>query len=123
MNTTLQTIKNTSGNPEYVLLPVEVYKHLKENIDIMVDKCILQESYIDFSPADFIKNRIALARMKAKVTQVSLAKYLSVSQAYISKIENDEYKITEELFEKINTAIKKICSNKSSEVGIKLMAK
>lgn len=62
---------------------------------------------IDFNPADFIKNRIALARMKAKVTQLSLAKCLNVSQAYISKIENDEYKVTDKLFARINAALKK----------------
>jgi len=108
MNTVLQTIKNTSGNPEYVLLPVMVYKNLKKNIDKMIAKCASQKDYIDFEPSDFIKNRIALARMKAKVTQTSLSEYLNVSQAYISKIENDEYKITDQLFGKINGAIEKI---------------
>ena len=107
MNTTLQIIKNTSGNPEYVLLPITVYKNLKENIDRMV-KDVPQKEYADFDPSDFIKNRIALTRMKTKITQASLAKYLNVSQAYISKIENDEYKVTPRLFEKINDAIKKL---------------
>lgn len=108
MNTTLQTINNTSGNPEYVLLPITVYKNLKKNIDQMVSQCVLQKDYVDFNPADFINNRIALARMKAKITQTSLAKYLNVSQAYISKIEDDEYRVTNKLFIKINNAIDKI---------------
>jgi len=69
---------------------------------------IPQKNYIDFDPSDYIKNRIALARMKAKITQTSLAKSLNVSQAYISKIENDEYKITEKLFAKVNGVIEKI---------------
>ena len=69
---------------------------------------IPQKNYIDFDPSDFIKNRIALARMRAKITQTSLAKSLNVSQAYISKIENDEYKITEKLFAKVNGVIEKI---------------
>lgn len=99
MNTTLQIIKNTSGNPEYVLLPIGVYKNLKENIDNMVAKCALQEEYANFYPSDFIKNRIALARMKAKITQASLAKYLNVSQAYISKIENDDYRVRVSAYE------------------------
>ena len=73
MNTALQTIKNTSGRPEYVLLPIEVYKNLKENIDHMVAQCASQEDYVDFNPSDFIKNRIALERMKTKITQASLA--------------------------------------------------
>jgi DNA-binding XRE family transcriptional regulator len=105
MNIVLQTIKNTSGSPEYVLLPVAVYKNLKENIDQMVVQCASQEDYVDFNPSDFIKNKIALARMKGKITQKSLAKHLNVSQAYISKIENDEYKVTDTLFRKINSAI------------------
>lgn len=69
---------------------------------------IPQKNYIDFDPSDFIKNRIALARMKAKITQTSLAKSLNVSQAYISKIENDEYKVTKQLFTKINSVIEKL---------------
>src|SRR3989304_7381581 len=108
MNTTLQTIKNTSGNPEYVLLPIMVYKNLKKNIDRMVDQCIPQNDYVDFDPSNFIKNKIALTRMKAKITQASLAKSLNVSQAYISKIENDEYKVTGKLFLKINDVIEKL---------------
>ena len=108
MNTTLQTIKNTKGNPEYVLLPITVYKNLKKNIDRMIDQCNSQKDYVDFDPADFIKNRIALTRMKARITQASLAEHLNVSQAYISKIENDDYKVTDQLFEKINGTIKKI---------------
>ena len=79
MNTTLQTIKNTSGKPEYVLLPITVYKNLKKNIDRMVEQNASQEDYVDFDPSDFIKNRIALVRMKAKITQESLAKHLDVS--------------------------------------------
>jgi len=113
MNTTLQTIRNVSGNPEYVLLPVEVYKNLKKNIDQMIVQCTLQEEYVDFKPSDFIKNKIALTRMKAKITQASLAEYLNVSQAYISKIENDEYEVTDKLFKKINEAIKKHFSKES----------
>lgn len=113
MNTILQTIKNQSGKPEYVLLPIDVYNNLKKDIDMAVNKHMPQKDYFEFNPSDFIKNRIALARMKAKVTQVSLAKHLKVSQAYISKIENDEYKVTDKLFKKVNTAIEKISSIKS----------
>ena len=69
---------------------------------------IPQKNYIDFDPSDFIKNRIVLARMKAKITQTSLAKSLNGLQAYISKIENDEYKVTKQLFTKINSVIEKL---------------
>ncbi|MEI8054661.1 MAG: helix-turn-helix transcriptional regulator [bacterium] len=110
MNTTLQTIKNISGNTEYVLLPIAIYENLKENIDRVVSQCISKKDYVDFEPSDFIKNKIALARMKAKITQVSLAKHLNVSQAYISKIENDEYKVTKKLFEKVTNVIEKLAN-------------
>ncbi|EKD45499.1 MAG: hypothetical protein ACD_69C00265G0005 [uncultured bacterium] len=46
--------------------------------------------------------------MKAKITQTSLAKSLNGLQAYISKIENDEYKVTKQLFTKINSVIEKL---------------
>ena len=55
--------------------------------------------------------------MKAKITQTSLAKHLNVSQAYISKIENDKYKITDQLFKKMNDAIKKIRVIKKHQLG------
>jgi len=108
MNTILQTIKNTAGYPEYVLLPISTYEILKPQIDLTVKQLIPQKDYIDFNPADYIKNKIALIRIQAKITQSDLAKHLKVSQAYISKIENDEYKVTDRLFLKINTAIKKL---------------
>ena len=82
------------------------------NTAVLRKKCLSQQQfsniYTDFDPSDFIKNKIALARMRAKITQASLAKYLNVSQAYISKIENDEYNVTDKLFIKITGAIKKI---------------
>ena len=112
MNKTLQTIKNTYGNPEYVLLPVEIYENLKENIDREVKKYVPKKDYINFNPSDFIKNKIALARMNAKITQASLAKHLKVSQAYISKIENDDYTVGDELFRKINSVIEEIVQAK-----------
>lgn len=108
MNTILQTINNETGKPEYVLLPVSVYKVLKPRIDKILSQHTVQNDYVDFNPSDFIKNKIALARIKAKITQASLASYLKVSQAYISKIENDEYNVSEQLFLRINEAIQSI---------------
>lgn len=108
MNTQLQTIKNTSGNPEYVLLPIELYNSLKKDIDQIINKTSKESNYAIFNPADFIKNPLALARMRAGITQTLLAKYLKVSQAYISKIENDEYNVTEKLYAKVKKVIDKL---------------
>ena len=87
------------------------YADFKESVMLRTlheEAGLTQKYYVDFNPSDFIKNRIALARMQAKITQASLAKYLKVSQAYISKIENDGYKVTDRLFEKVSRAIKRI---------------
>ena len=110
MNMPLQTIRNSAGRPEYVLLPISAYELLKQNINSVIKQTIPEKDYVDFDPADFIKNKIALARMKAKITQIALSKYLNVSQAYISKIENDDYKVSDKLFAKVINAINNLKS-------------
>ena len=47
-----------------------------------------QEDYVDFDPADYVDNPVALARMKAQVKQVDLARHMQVTQSYISKLEH-----------------------------------
>jgi DNA-binding XRE family transcriptional regulator len=103
MKPALQTIKSMKGQPEYVLLPIHVYEQLRQPIDSILSK--EKENYIDFDPRDFIKNPIALRRMSAKLTQAELARQLNVSQAYISKIEQDDYEITPTTLKKIYKAI------------------
>ncbi|MFA6409249.1 MAG: helix-turn-helix transcriptional regulator [Gammaproteobacteria bacterium] len=102
----LQTIKNIQGRAEYVLLPVFVYLKLKQ----LIDSTASEESkdYEDFDPSNFIKNPIALRRMKAKLTQGELAKQLKVSQAYVSKIEQDNYELTEIALKKAYDAIREL---------------
>lgn len=112
MKLTLQTIKNVSGQPEYVLLPLFAYEKLKQDIDLILAN--QNEDYVSFDPRDFIKNSIALRRMEAKVTQAELAKQLGVSQAYISKIEHDDYKVTSKVLERAYSAINKLKENKQS---------
>lgn len=83
---TLQTIKSSQGQVEYVLLPVEAYHLLKKRIDKA-----LRTDYGRFELKDYGQNPLALARIKAGLTQDELANYLNVTQPYISKLENQEH--------------------------------
>ncbi|MFI4919437.1 MAG: helix-turn-helix domain-containing protein [Legionellales bacterium] len=102
----LQTIKSMDGKVEYVLLPVATYNALRSEIleqlrDIQVDS-----DYELFDPADYIDNPIVLARIDAAITQEELAQLMNVTQAYISKIENQN-KITPKMLTKVKAALAK----------------
>jgi hypothetical protein len=105
---TLQTIKSTNGKLEYVLLPIAIYKTLHQPIERELARLDAQEEddYVPFDPADYIDNPIALARIKAHVRQIELAKLLGVSQAYISKVENQE-KISPKLLARVREVLRK----------------
>lgn len=81
---------------EYVLLPVATYHALKHQITEQLKQAQENEDYEIFDPADYVKNPVALARIQAKMTQKELAELMRVSQAYVSKIENQS-KITNKL--------------------------
>lgn len=98
----LQMIKSLHGKDEYVLLPVNVYRLLKKQIDKVVEG-----DYVNFTLEDYVENPIALARIKANITQEELATYLNVSQAYISKIESKE-KVPVKLMAKVKIILNKI---------------
>ncbi len=105
---TLQTIKSINGKPEYVLLPIMVYKILHQPIERELARLHAKENeeYVPFDPADYIDNPIALARMKAHMRQSKLAELLGVSQAYISKVESQE-KVSPKLLSRVRDAIKR----------------
>jgi DNA-binding Xre family transcriptional regulator len=85
----LQVIKSVQGHPEYVLLPISVYHTMQDDIaEKLKTLQITKSNYVDFVLEDFVDNPIALARIKAKLTQKELADRLGVSQAYISKLES-----------------------------------
>ena len=91
----LQRIKSIDGKDEYVLLPIDTYQLLRKQIDKALD-----QEYVDFELEEFVQNPVALARIRAGITQEDLANKLSVSQAYISKIENQN-KVSSKLLNRI----------------------
>jgi Predicted transcriptional regulator with C-terminal CBS domains len=105
---TLQTIKSLDGKDEYVLLPVKVYVALKEEIEDelagLETAAGRDEEYVPFVLEDYIDNPVALARMKAHVTQKELARRLGVTQAYVSKIERQD-KVTPKQLDRVKAAL------------------
>jgi len=101
----LQVINSQQGRPEYVLLPVKVYYELRTQIE----KKLKDEDsdYVPFVLENYVNNPIALARIKANCTQDELAAALDVSQAYVSKLEQQK-KVTAKTLNKINAALAKI---------------
>lgn len=104
----IQVIKSLAGEPEYVLIPITVYNALREEIEdeiagleALAEK---SEQYIPFRPEDYVTNPVALARIKAHVTQQGLAERMGVSQAYVSKLENQS-RVTVSMIEKVVTAL------------------
>jgi len=98
----LQIIKSVDGKDEYVLLPISIYNALRDQIREKLNK----KDYVPFDPADYVDNLIALARIKAGITQEELAKRMKVSQAYISKIERQD-KVTPKMLQKVKMALEK----------------
>lgn len=103
----LQVIKSIDGRDEYVLLPVSLYRSLQNQIEALQKKIESKgDDYVPFNPEDYVDNPIALARIKAGISQKQLAGLMKVTQAYISKIENQST-VTAKLLEKVKAALQK----------------
>lgn len=102
----LQIIKSIDGKDEYVLLPIKIYHALQDEIAKRMRKTHKNSDYVSFDPADYVDNPIALARIKAGISQEKLAHRMGVSQAYISKIEAQD-KVTAKMLLKVKTALEK----------------
>lgn len=108
----LQRIKSLNGKDEYVLLPVAVYEALKDKIHgklapvrAKTKTKTAADEYVPFVLEDYVDNPVALARMKAHLTQKQLAERMGVTQAYISKIERQD-KVTPGLLDRAIKAIR-----------------
>src|SRR3990167_11312550 len=102
----LQVIKSVDGKDEYVLLPIHIYHALRDKINQRIQKNKRNADYVTFDPANYVDNPIALARIKANMTQEDLAKRMKVTQAYISKIEGQD-KVTPKILQKVKIALEK----------------
>lgn len=104
----LQKIKSIHGKDEYVLLPMAVYRALKDQIEKELATCEVgedaEQAYEPFVLEDYVDNPVALARIKAGITQEQLALRMGVSQAYVSQIERRS-KITNKMLERVHSAI------------------
>ncbi len=99
----LQVIKSIEGKAEYILLPMGVYKVLREKIDHALKKKY-NNDYVPFNLGDYVDNPIAFARIDAGITQEELAKRMKVTQAYISKLEN-QGKVSAKVLKKVKIAL------------------
>jgi DNA-binding XRE family transcriptional regulator len=104
---TLQKIKSIQGKDEYVLLPIAVYRALKDQIEKELAACEANQddqAYEPFVLEDYVDNPVALARIKVGITQEQLAQRLGVSQAYVSQIERRN-NVTSKMLERVRAAI------------------
>lgn len=101
----VQVIQSLDGEPEYVLVPYRVYRALKSKIDLALTKSAPEKDFRSFRLDEYVDNPVALARIKARLSQEDLARRMRVTQAYISKLERQE-KVTAKVLSKVQTALK-----------------
>ncbi|MGA7950823.1 MAG: helix-turn-helix transcriptional regulator [Thiobacillaceae bacterium] len=106
----LQTIKSLDGKEEYVLVPVAVYRALKDDIENKVAKLKKQSvkdgDYVPFVLEDYVDNPVSVARIKAGWSQAELAERMGVTQAYISKVEAQD-KVSAKLMQRVTETLKR----------------
>ena len=105
---TLQIIKSIQGKDEYILLPIVVYRTLKDQIEKELAACEndqdAERTFEPFVLEDCVDNPVALARIKAGITQDQLAQRLGVSQAYVNQLERRSH-VTSKILERVRLAI------------------
>lgn len=112
----LQVINSLEGKPEYVLIPFRVYRALRKEIDNRISKGAEQDDYVPFELEDYVDNPVALARIKARMTQDQLAQRLGVSQAYISKLEK-QTKVTAKVLANVRAALEEPSAKKPKKAA------
>lgn len=66
---------------------------------------MLEKDYQSFRLDEYVDAPVALARIKARMSQEELAQRMGVTQAYISKLERQD-KVTVKVLSKVQAALK-----------------
>ena len=112
----IRVINSQEGTPEYALIPFRVYTALRKEIDNRIAKGAEQDDYVPFALEDYVDNPVALARIKARLTQDQLAQRLGVSQAYVSKLEK-QTKVTPKVLANVRSALEETSSKKPKKAA------
>ena len=108
----LHTIEALGGQ-KFVLFPADDYARIEKEVQALLRKNIESnrakqtKSKLDYEPfvlTDYVRNPVALVRIKAGITQVELAKRLNVSQPYIAKLEA-QGRVSKEKLAQVNSAL------------------
>jgi len=102
MNSKAQIIFN-KGKPAFVVLPYDDYMALTGDKGKRMPG---DDEFVPFMLNDYIKNPVRVMRIEAGLNQAKLAKRLGVTQGYISRIENRNYKASDTLLKRVRDALK-----------------
>jgi ribosome-binding protein aMBF1 (putative translation factor) len=81
------------------------------NIQVIKSRALSKTLSIPFALEDYVDNPVALARIKARMTQDQLAQRLGVSQAYISKLEQ-QTKVTATVLANVRSTQENVTAKK-----------
>lgn len=89
-------------------MPYDLYQVLRGELDrkLSARKPHQAKDNVPFRVEDYVGNPVALARIKARISQSELARRLDVSQIYISKIECQP-RATAKLLQRVSKALRK----------------
>jgi ribosome-binding protein aMBF1 (putative translation factor) len=85
--------------PAFVVIPYADY------IELTSSTKFDDNEHVPFVLSDYIQNPIRVARIEAGLSQMQLAERLGVTQGYVSRIEGRNFKISDKLMLKVNTAL------------------
>ncbi len=109
----IEAIKSGKGKRVTVNLPTDVKairnktglsQSVFAGLEAWADQ---EEDYVDFDPADYVDNPVALARIKAQVKQIDLARHMKVTQSYIFKLEHAD-QVSDEAWQKVKAALQEL---------------